>query len=81
MTKPMTNPKVAIKSTVTITAEEISDNHNSEIVMFTPSAQLSESSGLYFFIIYKELAPQKYTPVYKSETKKPTEGMMKWNQV
>ena len=50
-------------------------------MIFTPSALLSESSGLYFFIIYKENAPSVYLPVYKSETKKPTGDKMMWNQV
>ena len=48
--------------------------------MFNPVATLPESN-LCFFIIYRNLAPGKYTPIYKSEIKRPEGGAFKWNQV
>ena len=55
MTKPLVNPKLKIKASVTITAEEVADDHNKEVVLFAPEAKLKESSGLYFFILFKEI--------------------------
>ena len=52
---------------------------NSEIVIFNPVATLPES-GLCFFLIYREMGPDKWTPVYKSEIKRPEGGAFKWNQ-
>lgn len=49
----MTNPKMSIKAEVIITAEEIPDSANRQIVKFNPVAKLRESSSLYFMIIYK----------------------------
>lgn len=58
MTKPLVNPKLSnLKGQVSVTAEEITATSNSEIVIFNPQAQLSEASGLYFFIIYKCISP------------------------
>jgi len=34
-----------------------------------------------FFIINKFMAPEKYRPIYKSETKPATSGSHKWNMV
>jgi len=65
---------------IVISAEEVAATANSEIVIFNPVAGLPES-GLCFFIIYRNLAPGKYTPVYKSEIKRPEQGAFKWNQV
>ena len=32
-------------------------------------------------MIYRQIAPGKFTPVYKSEIKRPESGAFKWNQV
>ena len=53
---------------------------NTEIVIANPVATLSES-GLCFFIIYRNIAPGKFTPIYKSEIKRPEGGAFKWNQL
>jgi copine 5/8/9 len=59
------------KAFVKITAEEMVNNANSEICVFTPEASfVGESSNLYFFIVYKNRGPNQYVPVYKSEVKK-----------
>ena len=63
-----------------ITAEEVEATANAEMVIFNPAAKFNES-GLCFFIIYRNLAPGKYNPIYKSEIKKPEAGEFKWNQV
>ena len=63
-----------------ISAEEQAATANTEIVMFNPVATLPDSN-LCFFIIYRNLAPGKYTPTYKSEIKRPEGGAFKWNQV
>lgn len=63
-----------------LSAEEIAATANTEIIIFNPHASLPES-GLCFFIIYRNIAPGKYTPVYKSEIKRPEGGAFKWNQV
>lgn len=49
-------------------------------MLFNAEATLPES-GVCFFIIYRNLAPGKYTPIYKSEIKRPEGGHFKWNQV
>ena len=72
---------MTIKASVIITAEELSEDANREIVKFNPIATLKEWSSLYFFIIYKMISPGKFVPVYKSETRKPVANTMKWNQV
>lgn len=75
MTQPLVNAnKPAGKSgKIVITAEEVEATANAEIVMFNPIANMSETS-LCFFIIYRNIAPGKYTPIYKSEIKRPESG-------
>ena len=65
---------------IILAAEEIAATANTEIAIFDPQASLPESS-LCFFILYRNIAPGKYTPVYKSEIKRPEGGAFKWNQV
>ena len=50
------------------------------MIIFNPVATLNDSN-LCFFIIYRNIAPGKYTPIYKSEIKRPDGGRFKWNQV
>lgn len=50
------------------------------MVLFNPVAKLPES-GLCFFIIYRNIALGKYTPIYKSEIKRPESDNFRWNQV
>jgi len=47
---------MTIKANVIITAEEIPNDCNREIVKFNPIARLKEDSSLYFFIIYKNIS-------------------------
>jgi len=65
---------------VVISAEEVNATANGEIVIFNPVGTLKDT-GLCFFIIYRNIAPGKYTPIYKSEIKRPEGGAFKWNQV
>ena len=81
LTRPLVNQPKQAKATVTIIAEEVTQNSNSEIVIFSPEAKLKETGGLYFFMVLKQVAPGQYTPCYKSEVRKPTGDTMKWNQV
>lgn len=72
----MTNAKASV------IAEEVNEDNNREVVIFTPEAVLMEQSGLYFFIIYKNLTRNQFLPVYKSEVRRPNDsGKMQWNQV
>ena len=48
--------------------------------MFVPEVRnLKDMSGSIFFIVYKNLGPNQYTPVYKSECRTQAGGMLKWN--
>ena len=82
MTKTLVNPKLAAGKAgrIVISAEEVEATANTEVVVFNPVGTLSDS-GLCFFIIYRNIAPGKYTPIYKSEIKRPEGGGFKWNQV
>merc|ERR1711862_299485 len=81
MTKPMVNEKIAKPGRIVITSEEVSSTANAEMVIFDPIVRNLNSSGLCFFILYRFIAPGKYTPIYKSEIKKPVSGAFNWNQV
>ena len=75
LTKPLKNPKdPRHKQTITMVGEEVQGQQNTEMVIFTPTAKLQGASGLNFFIIYKNLGPGKWIPVYKSEIKKSLGG-------
>lgn len=82
MTKSLVSTKRAVNKSgrIVISAEEMVATANAEIVIFNPVGTLSES-GLSFFIIYRNIASGKYTPIYKSEIKRPEGGAFKWNQV
>jgi len=82
MMKTLINTKrtVGKSGRIVISAEEQEATANAEIVIFNPVATLSES-GVCFFIIYRNIAPGKYNPIYKSEIKRPEGGHFKWNQV
>ena len=55
---------------------------NNEHVMFVPEVTgLKDMGGQIFFIIYKNLGPGQYTPVYKSETKAAANNKLNWNTV
>jgi hypothetical protein len=48
--------------------------------LFKANCTLGESSGLYFFIVYKLRAPGQYSPIYKSEVRKcGPNGVVDWN--
>ena len=80
LTKPLVNPKVAKPGRIKIHGEEMAATSNQELIMFTPEASnLKDMSGQIFFIIYKNLAPANYTPIYKSETKAAAGGRLVWN--
>ncbi len=63
---------------IIISAEEVEATANAEMIIFNPVATLPES-GLCFFIIYRNIAPGKYNPIYKSEIKRPEGGAFKFN--
>ena len=65
---------------IIIAAEEMEATANAEMIRFNPVATLPESA-VCFFIIYRNIAPGKYNPIYKSEIKRPEGGAFKWNQV
>lgn len=75
----MVNEKIAKPGRIVIQAEEVSATANAEMVIFNPVAKGLNSSSLCFFIIYRFIAPGKYTPIYKSEIKKPVSGAYNWN--
>jgi len=82
LTKPLFNAQRAKPGIIHITAEELAATANTEHVMFMPEATgLKDMSGQLFFIIYKNLGPGQFTPVYKSETKSAIGGLCKWNLV
>jgi hypothetical protein len=82
MTKPLVNNQHAKPGRIRIHAEEMQSTANTEHVMFVPEAtNLKDMSGQIFFIIYKNIGPNQYTPVYKSETKAQTGGKVVWNMV
>lgn len=70
LTKPLANPNLKHKGTITMVGQEVSSNENREMIIFTPHAKLPNSGGLCFFIIYQNISPGKWIPVYKSEIKK-----------
>jgi len=58
MKKQLVNPtKPQIKSFVKVSAEEMHNNANSEIVVFEASCKFNETGNLYFFIMYKNKSP------------------------
>ena len=63
-----------------VSGEEQKATDNGEIVIFNPVAQLNEDA-LCFFIIYRNIALGRNTPIYKSEIKRPQSGAYTWNQV
>jgi len=65
--------------TVTLAATELPATVNAEFAIFNPVATLPESN-LCFFLVFREITPGKWTPVYKSEIKRPEGGAFKWNQ-
>ena len=81
LTKPLSNPNIAKPGRIVIQADEVTANANGEMVCFNPEIRGLSSSSVCFFILYRFLAPGKYTPIYKSEIKKPVGGAYCWNQV
>jgi hypothetical protein len=71
LTKPLANDKIAKPGRIVVTAEEVSATANAEMVIFSPQVKELGSSSLCFFILYRNISPGKWTPVYKSEIKKP----------
>jgi hypothetical protein len=66
------------KSHIRIIAEDVKDNANSEMLTFNPHAQMKSPSGPYFFIVYKSRGQNQWTPLYKSEVKKPRGNVVSW---
>lgn len=81
LTKPLVNQAIAKPGNIVLQAEEISATANGEMVIFNPVIRGLSSSSLCFFIIYRFISPGKFTPIYKSEIKKPVGGAYSWNQV
>jgi len=63
-----------------MSAVELPASKNPEVIIFDPIATLPETS-LCFFLIFREITRGKWTPVYKSEIKRPESGAFRWNQV
>jgi len=80
MMKPLLNKnrQPGTSGRIYIHAEEQVATANTEIVIFNPVAALRES-GVCFFIVYRNISLGKYTPIYKSEVKRPEGGFFKWN--
>ena len=74
LTKPLVNQAIAKPGNIVIQAEEISATANAEMIIFNPEVKRINSSNLCFFIIYRFISPGKFTPIYKSEIKKPVSG-------
>ena len=66
---------------IIISAEEQAAVTNNEIVKFTPVATMVDEQNLCFFLVYRNMAPGKFTPIYKSEVKSPNNGTFTWNEV
>ena len=83
LNKPLVNSRISKKpGNIIIQAEEVPATANSEMVIFDPVIQGLKSSSLCFFIIYRNIAPGKFVPIYKSEIKRPANsGGYSWNQV
>jgi len=81
MEKVLVNQKrgVGKAGKIFVSAEEVEATANSEIIIFNPIGTLSGESNLCFFIIYRNMAPGKFTPIYKSEIKRPEQGAFRWN--
>ena len=82
ITRELVNPSLGVGKAgrITISAEEQEATANQEIVKFNPVATLPERD-LCFFIMYRQITLGQYTPVYKSEIKRPTGENFNWNQV
>mmetsp|Transcript_16298 Transcript_16298/g.20650 ORF Transcript_16298/g.20650 Transcript_16298/m.20650 type:complete len:82 (+) Transcript_16298:487-732(+) len=80
MTKPLVNQQRGVNKngTVTMQATEVPATANSEVICFNPVATLPESS-LCFFLVFRETGNNQWTPVYKSEIKRPEGGSFRWN--
>ena len=74
LNKPLVNQAIAKPGNIVIQAEEISATANAEMIIFNPEVKRINSSNLCFFIIYRFISPGKFTPIYKSEIKKPVSG-------
>ena len=81
LNKALVNKNISKPGNITIQAEEVSATANSEMVIFNPEVKGLKSSSLCFFIIYRNITPGKFTPIYKSEIKQPSNDAYQWNQV
>ena len=82
ITRPLVNQSYGAGKAgrIVVSAEEVEATANAEIVMFDPIANIHGESGLCFFIIYRNISLGQFTPIYKSEIKRPTAGhVFKWN--
>lgn len=50
------------------------------MLTFNPHAQFKSPSGPYFFIVYKSRGQNQWTPLYKSEVRKPRGNVVSWSQ-
>jgi len=74
------NPARKKNGRVKITAEELSASAGSESAVIQLKGRLPDHGNI-FFIIWKQLAPNKYKPVYKSEFKSTERGCQNWNEL
>ena len=77
--KALTNSNIPKPGNIVIQAEELSASANEEMVIFDPEITGLKSSSLCFFIIYRNISPGNFTPIYKSEIKNPSNSCYCWN--
>lgn len=54
---------------------------NNEEANFVLSGQFASQDGYNFFLIHKNMGPNNYKPVYKSEIQSSINGRFNWNLV
>jgi hypothetical protein len=74
---PLINPLRKNNGIVQITGEET--KKSGEINTMKLKGEITKDSGPIFFIVWKQLSPNQYKPVYKSEIKSAERGSQNWN--
>jgi hypothetical protein len=76
---PLVNSKRKNNGRVRVTGEEKKMSQKTEIVLLKLKGRLA-NSGSSFFIVWKNLGPNQWKPVFKSEVKSSERGCQNWNQ-
>ena len=77
---PIKNNTRAKNGILKITGEEKKQGSNSKTINLKLKGSVNDS-GQIFFILWKQLTPNKYKPVYKSEIKSQQRGRQDWNEM